>query len=413
MSKIGFVGLGKLGLSVALAIENKGHDVVGTDIDPKVAEYVKNRRIPYLEKGIPELLRKTNLKVVSLEETIKHSDIVFCPVQTPHNPNYEGITRLPKKRVDFNYTYLITAIKDIAKECKKQDKDIILIIISTVLPGTIDKYIKPILNKHINLCYNPFFIAMGTTRKDFEEPEFVLLGSDDESIAVMVEHFYSTIHNKRVYKTTIAHAEAIKVLYNTYISGKIAFANTVGMLCENLGLDADEIMDALFLADERLISTKYLRAGMGDGGGCHPRDNIALSWISKKLKLPFDWFENVMMQREKHTEWLAGYVKHYFKITKLPVVICGVAYKKETNLTIGSPAILLSNILKGKGIDTIWYDPQIQEYSEFPNIKAIYFIGMNHDEFKETRFPKGSIIIDPWGIIGHQIGRKLIRLGRL
>jgi len=227
--KIGFVGLGKLGLPVALSIENKGHEVVGTDIDPNVAKYVKERKIPYQEEGTPELLKKTKIKVVSLRETIKHAEIVFCPVQTPHHPNYEGITRLPKERVDFDYSYLKKATKDIADECKKQKKHIVLVIISTVLPGTIEREIKPLLNKYIKLSYNPFFIAMGTTRKDFEEPEFVLLGCDDEEATKKVEKLYRTIHNRPIYKTSIAHAEAIKVLYNTYISGKIAFANTIGM----------------------------------------------------------------------------------------------------------------------------------------------------------------------------------------
>lgn len=410
--KVGFVGLGKLGLPCALSIENKGHEVVGTDIDPNVAKYVQRRVIPYREGGTPELLQTTNLKVVSLEETIKHSEIVFCPVQTPHLPKYEGITRLPDERVDFDYTALKTAIKQIADETAKQSKDIVLVIISTVLPGTVEREIKPLLNKHIKLSYNPFFIAMGTTRKDFEDPEFVLLGCDDEEATEKIKSLYRTIHNKPIYETSVAHAEAIKVLYNTYISGKIAFANTIGMLSEEIGLDADEIVEGLFLATERLISTKYMRAGMGDGGGCHPRDNIALSWLSRELNLPFDWFENIMLQREIHTEWLADKVEAWIETTKLPVVMCGTAFKRGTNLEIGSPAVLLLNILKERGIEAECFDPHVMPDKPMPDKASIFFIGVNHENFENMRFPKGSVVIDPWGIVEEQDGVQLVRIGR-
>jgi len=184
------------------------------------------------------------------------------------------------------------------------------------------------------------------------------------------------------------------------------------MLCEEMELDADEIVEALFLANERLISTKYLRAGMGDGGGCHPRDNIALSWLSRKLNLPFDWFENIMMQREKHTEWLADIICRWTSTVNLPVVICGKAFKKETNLVVGSPSVLLSNILKERGINVSWYDPKIEKHKKFPNIKAIYFIGTNHDAFKTQKFPEGSVVIDPWGIVQQQDGTQLVPVGR-
>ena len=410
--KVGFVGLGKLGLPVALSIENKGHEVVGTDVDPNVALYVERKSIPYREEGTPELLLNTKIKVVPLKDTIAHSEVVFCPVQTPHLPKYEGVTRLPDERVDFDYTALKTAINQIAQETSKQNKDIVLVIISTVLPGTVDREIKPLLNKHIKLSYNPFFIAMGTTRKDFEEPEFVLLGCDDEEATQKIKSLYKTIHDRPIYETSIAHAEAIKVLYNTYISGKISFANTIGMVAEEMGLDADEIVEGLFLANERLISTKYMRAGMGDGGGCHPRDNIALSWLSRKLKLPFNWFENIMMQREKHTEWLADKLEAWVNETRLPVVMCGTAFKRGTNLEIGSPAILLTNILKERGIECQMYDPHVRPDVQPIFKPSVFFIGVNHENFEAMIFPEGSVVIDPWGIVKEQANVQLVRIGR-
>ena len=104
---------------------------------------------------------------------VEKSEIIFVPIQTPHDPLYEGVTKIPIKRVDFNYEWLKSGIKTLSDEIEKQGEDKVVIIISTVLPGTIEREIKPLLGSHIKLCYNPFFIAMGTTMRDFLNPEYV------------------------------------------------------------------------------------------------------------------------------------------------------------------------------------------------------------------------------------------------
>ena len=180
---IGFVGLGKLGLPVAMAINSRGYYVSGYDINPAVSDYISDKKIPYQEEHMDELFKDHTVDFKSMEEVVNNSDIVFVPVQTPHDPLYEGTTRIPDTRVDFNYESLVAAIKAISEIVDQSGKDKIVVIISTVLPGTIEKYIKPVLSKNIKLCYNPFFIAMGTTIKDFLNPEFILLGVDDEDAA--------------------------------------------------------------------------------------------------------------------------------------------------------------------------------------------------------------------------------------
>jgi UDPglucose 6-dehydrogenase len=129
---------------------------------------------------------------------LKNSEIIFVPVQTPHDPLYEGITKLPKTTADFNYDYLKSACKTISEELDKIGEDRIVIIISTVLPGTIEREIKPILSKHVKLCYNPFFIAMGTTVHDFLNPEIVLFGVEDKEAAEKAKEFYRTITSKNI-----------------------------------------------------------------------------------------------------------------------------------------------------------------------------------------------------------------------
>ena len=306
---IGFLGLGKLGLPVSLAVEDKGHKVFGYDISQQTIDDIKNKKIRYREEWVDKYLPTSKLEITNINDLVKKSEIIFVPIQTPHDPKYEGVTRIPTKRIDFDYTFLKSGIKDLSKAIEKNGEDKVVIIISTVLPGTIRSQIKPLLGKHTKLCYNPFFIAMGSTIRDFLHPEFILFGVDDEQAALKAQNFYKTICDSPFYKTTIENAELIKVSYNTMISTKISFVNTIMEACHNLpNTNIDEVTNGLKLATRRLISGAYMSGGMGDGGGCHPRDNIALSHLSQKLNLSYDWFDSIMTQREKQTDWLAKQV---------------------------------------------------------------------------------------------------------
>lgn len=427
--KIGLLGLGKLGLPVALAIEQAGHEVWGYDVSDAVREIVETRKLPYREEGAQALLDKTNLKLVGHpRELIDVCDLIFVAVQTPHHLKYEGVTRLPTKRVDFDYTHLKQALSLLSNAVdanfymnrlgfdpphKTQAK---VVIISTVLPGTIEREIMPSLHAGVKVCYNPFFIAMGTTIYDFTHPEFVLFGVDDPETAQLAEEFYKTIHTKPFYKTSVKNAELIKVAYNTFISTKLAFVNTLMEMCHKTGCDVDAVTDGLKLANERLISTRYMTAGMGDGGGCHPRDNIALSWLARKLDMGFDFFEAIMLSRERQTDWFADLIEEEMAKFELSygftpfTYIMGLSFKPETNLVTGSPAMLLANVLKGRNIDATLIDPVLNSYM-LEMVKGVYFIGCKHEIFATTKFPEGSTVIDPHRYIPDQTGVTVIRLG--
>ncbi len=341
--KVGFVGLGKLGLPCALAAQAAGHQVAGYDTSPEVKEVLRTRKLPYTEKDAAELLANSHIQWRKPDDLSEWADLVFVAVQTPHQPEYEGTTRLSDERADFDYTHL-------SKACESLSTAKFVVVISTVLPGTIERVVKP----HIlaeRLLYNPFFIAMGTTIPDFRSPEFVLVGTDGAHPGPLRE-FYAAIHDRPIFVTTIRTAELTKVAYNTFIGLKIAFANAMMELCEKTGADVDDLVDALSLANKRLLSPAYLRGGMGDGGGCHPRDNIALSWLAREVGLSYDLFEALMVCRERQTEWLADLILEEQNMTAeyRPIEILGKAYKSETALTVGSPATLLANILRERNV---------------------------------------------------------------
>lgn len=378
---VGFIGLGKLGLPIAGAIADKGFKVLGYDIKPV----------------------KTSLPLAnSIAEVVGKSDLVFCAVQTPHNPKYEGNKPLPRERANFDYSYLIRVIKEVVAVNKKTN----LVVISTCLPGTYKSTIKPLLNDKINYIYNPFFIAMGTEVSDFLNPEFVLIGGEDTAI---IKHFYTKLHGRdRTFVTNITTAEGIKVFYNTFITTKTVLGNMYGEYAHKLGMNVDHIYEALSKATDRLISPKYLKSGVADGGGCHPRDNIALSFLANKVGMSFNYLDALMMAREKHMEWLANLFIKEIRENKLPGIILGKSFKPETHLQTGSAAILLANILKAMKVKF--------EHYEFDYPKklpvAIYFIATQHPIYQKLVFPKRSVILDPFRYLPKGAGVNIISIGK-
>jgi UDPglucose 6-dehydrogenase len=420
MSNIGFVGLGKLGLPVSLALESKGHMIYAYDISPKIRKILKSKKYPYQEKYVDSLLIKTKIKLTTLDLVVKNCSTIFIAVQTPHHKKYEGITRVPDSRKDFDYKYLLNAIKKISYLSLKNKKKIYVSIISTVLPLTFKEKIYPILkkNKYVSFGYNPFFIAMGTVIDDFLNPEFILFGSNDEECKEVFKKLYKSVNSAHFFPTTVENAEIIKVLYNTFISMKISFINNAMELCDKIqNSNIDDVSNALKMGHRRIISSSYLSGGMGDGGSCHPRDNIALSYLSNKLNLSYNFFDALMKQREKSTDWLAKMIESLSGDKH--ILICGYAFKANTNMIDGSPTILLCNLLKEKRKKYYLWDPFIEQVSlkhflmknNLIKKKILVFIGINHSSFINYKFDDNFTVIDPWRIIGKLNAKNLISIG--
>ena len=383
--KIGFCGCGKLGLMVALTIESRGHEVKGYDINPAIAEYLEKRAIPFREEHSEELLANTKMEMLPLEELCEWADILFLAPQTPHAPEYEGDRALPQDRRDFDYTYLKACIKQVGRTLRAPK---VCVLISTVLPGTLERDVVPHCNPYIQLVYEPLFIAIGTVYHDFLHPEFVLVGATTDKAVRALRGFYSQIfplpgsdYSPPLFVTDLRTAEGIKVLYNTFITAKTVLANTYGELAHRTGMNVDHIFQCLSLATDRLLSPKYLKAGMGDGGGCHPRDNIALSWLARETGMSYDIFSSLMQAREEHTRWLANLIVELKG--DLPVFLLGRSFKPETDIETGSPAVLLSRMLTAAGVK------HSSDNDLVPTILGLYFIATQHARFATYRFPAG------------------------
>jgi UDPglucose 6-dehydrogenase len=410
---VGVVGLGKLGMPVALAISLKGHDVMGHDVRP---EAMQKRVWPYLERGpngepsIEPLLRASDLRFGTLHDVIEHAELVFVVVQTPHAPEYEGTTRVPAEPRDFDYLPLHRAFREVASICEAKRLHRVVAIISTVLPGTLRRWVMPWANRYTHVCHTPFFEAMGSVVGDFFNREFALCGAEDAKAAATMARFYESVTDAPQVFVSLESAEAIKVFYNTFASLKVVFANTVMEVCHKTpGADCDEVADGLALATQRLLSPMYLRGGMGDGGVCHPRDNIALSWLAQDRNMSFDLFGAVMHAREAQAEWLVDLMCQH----DLPKVILGKSFKAGSNITTGSACVLVANLLRERGIEPVMVDPRVDVAEPMAFDKpAAFLVAMNHPEFRDLSFPEGSVVIDVWRYMPQQpSGVTLIPVG--
>lgn len=413
--RVGIIGLGKLGLPVATAMASRGLEVTG--FDPYVSGYPDD--LSY-EEDFAETAAAAEGRVIFRRDAsyvVADTDgVVMVAVQTPHEARFEGATPLPEDRADFDYSYLRDAVIRVAQAAERQQKLVTIAVVSTVLPGTMQREVEPLLNEFTTLCYTPSFIAMGTTIRDFLDPEFVLLGGDDGNVEAVYEQVYGRVDKPRHVRTTIPNAELIKVAYNTFIGLKLAFANTLMEVCHKTDCDVDEVTGALKLAHRRLISGAYLDGGMGDGGGCHPRDNIALSWLARELDLSYDLFEAAMQQREAGTEWLCDLVEKLAAerpACRHRVGVLGLAYKPSSHIMTGSPALLAAHVLSKRGFKPKVHDPHafLADADKPLGDARVWLVACKHPEFPELKLPKGSVVIDPWRYMPDQEGVEVIRVG--
>jgi UDPglucose 6-dehydrogenase len=363
--KIGFIGLGKLGLPSAEVIASKGFDVCGYDIERRSSDLVEIRD--------------------SIEDVCRDRDIVFIATPTPHEDGYDGSAPTSHKQPkDFNYD----SVKKVIEKCNKyMGMTQSLVLISTVLPGTIRRELAPLCT-NVKLLYNPYLIAMGTVKHDVLNPEMIMIGTSKGVYETAVkgqqlEAFYNQLCDDfpRIEFGTWEETEAMKIFYNTFISNKIAMVNMIQDVAHKLGhMDVDKVTQALSKCTQRIVSSAYMKAGMGDGGACHPRDNIALRWLAKDLGLGYDMFEGIMTARERQAENMARAILEHGDA----VFFTSDTYKPGTQLTDGSYSLLVQHyVIKlggtlANGIDT--------------PVKVIVRV----HETDEISADENTIIFDPW-----------------
>ena len=374
--KIGFIGLGKLGMPCAEEIAKKGHAVLGYDVD-----------------------KSLNSDYVIVEDTIKdvasEADIVFVAVPTPHDPNYDG--RAPTAHLepkDFQYDIVIDCLQEANKYMNKKQ---MLVLISTVLPGTVRREFVPLIT-NTRFVYNPYLIAMGTVAWDMVNPEMVMIGTEDGTEtgdAKELRDFYDTCmeNDPRYVIGTWDECECIKVFYNTFISTKIGLVNMIQDVAAKQGnINVDVVTTALAESTQRIMGPSYMKAGMGDGGSCHPRDNIALRYMAKKLDLGYDIFDAVMNAREVQAQNVAQKLCDIAKEKELPILINGIAYKPGVPYIDGSYALLVAQYCTEYGFNPMQVDPLVYGSDPGPFRACVL---LSHPELY-VELSDDSVVVDPW-----------------
>ena len=392
MKKIGFIGIGKLGLDCAEVMTEK-HEVRGYDIYPRTSDSVK---------------------VCDIDELVNESEWIFIAVPTPHAEGYDG--SVPSSHMeprDFGHDAVLDAIRKINTHAQSPKK---VVLISTVLPGTTRRKFITLLDPQHQFLYNPYLIAMGSVKWDMVNPEMIIIGTEDgkmTGVAGELIDLYKTVmqNNPRYELGTWDECESIKIFYNTFISAKVGLVNMIQDFALRIGnINVDVVTNALANSTMRIMGPKYMTAGMGDAGACHPRDNIALRWLAKEYDIGYDLFDTVMHAREIQAKNLAMFLVDYAKQHNMPIVIHGKAYKPDVEYCIGSYSTLVGHYVKEAGHDVRYLDPLADDPTEViselsgpavvlwaHNRKITYeYTGDQPDTLPYCPSPHGSIIVDPW-----------------
>ena len=361
LPRINVVGLGKLGAPLAAVLASRGFDVIGLDVNKVLVDAMNAGKMPIIEPQLNELIaaNRSRLKAtLDANEAIQNSDASFVIVPTPSGS--DGF---------FSNRFVIQAMETLGKALRNKKGYHVVVITSTVMPGSTGSVIKDALEAasgrkvgpDLGLCYNPEFIALGSVVRDMLYPDSILVGEGDTTAGDMLAGVYLQMCEKKppVQRMNWISAELTKISVNTYVTTKISYANMLAEMCERLpGADVDVVTKALG-ADTR-IGSKYLKGAMGYGGPCFPRDNVAFGKLAEKLgvradvALATDAINNHQIGRL--TDLVAKFAKAGTKIA-----IIGLSYKPQTPVVEESHSVKLAASLADAGYIVTVHDPLAQE----------------------------------------------------
>ena len=353
--RISVIGLGKLGSPLAALLAARGYEVVGADTNSTPVAALAARRAPVEEPGLQELIDAAGSlrATTNVSSAVADTDVTFVVVPTPTGPN--GI---------FNNKYLLKAIKDIGLGLKAKDSYHLVVITSTVMPGSTGGPIREALEAtsgrklgdRLGLCYNPEFIALGSIIHDMTHPDLILIGKSDACAGDMLTSIYTTLCGNvgTIKRMNFVSAELAKMAVNSFVTTKISFANMLGEICSSLpGADAQAVTAALG-CDSR-IGGKYLAPALGYGGPCFPRDNVALATMARDLGVRADIAEATDVVNRRQVDRIVRLIEDL--LPEGTVGILGMSYKPHTSVIEESQSVAIASKLAARGYRVLISDP--------------------------------------------------------
>jgi UDPglucose 6-dehydrogenase len=358
--RIAVVGLGKLGAPLAAVLASKGNEVLGIDVNPEVVRLLNEGSAPVEEPGLQALVSASHERLSATTDlgAAVGGEVTILLVPTPSDA-----------RGAFSNEYVLAAVDEIGRGLAARDDYHVVVVASTVMPGSCDGEIRPALEsasrrrigESLGLCYSPEFIALGNVIRDMLEPDMVLIGESDARAGDVLERLYAGVceNDPPFRRMSLVNAELTKIAVNTYVTMKISYANALADMCERLpGADVEEVTGALGL-DTR-IGGKYLRGGLSYGGPCFPRDNKAFSVLARDLGAEPLLAEATDAVNDAQADRLARVVQSRLEPGNA-VGILGLSYKPDTNVIDESPGVALAKQLANAGYEVRVFDPVATE----------------------------------------------------
>jgi GDP-mannose 6-dehydrogenase len=352
--RVAVLGLGYVGCVTAACLARLGHKVTGVDRDEFKVRSILTGSAPFYEPGLDELVKDTvaagSLSAsTSLSEALSEAEIVLICVGTPSAKNGNlGLEQL--RRVLGEIGELLTG--------QEACPTLTIAIRSTVYPGTCEEVVCAPLARYegVSVVSNPEFLREGSAVKDFLEPSLVVVGGADTAAVQRVAGLYAALPVEPCL-VSLRTAELIKYACNAFHAMKIAFANEIGTLAANLGIDGAEVMDTLCRDTVLNLSRAYLKPGFAFGGSCLPKDLRALVYRASRLDLDLPLLESVLPSNERHLE---RSLRVLMDLPARRLGVFGLAFKENTDDLRESPVVTLLEQLIGKGRNVRVFDPQIQ-----------------------------------------------------
>lgn len=354
---ISVFGLGYVGSVSAACFASMGHRVIGVDVNPDKVAMMEGGRSPIIEAKMPELVAEAS-RACRLHATVDSiaavldSDVSFVCVGTPS---------LRSGKLDLSHIEKVA--REIGAALKQKKSPHTFVLRSTVLPGTTESIVLPILEQasgrragvDFTVAYNPEFMREGSAVADFLQPPYTILGARDAAHLAPLRELYKQTPG-RVFETTIPVAEMVKYESNAYHAVKVTFANEVGTLCKHLGVDAQAVTE-IFTSDTRLnVSTAYLSPGFAFGGSCLPKDVRALTYKAKELDLKLPMLESLLPSNLEHVERA---VEAITRTNKRKIAQLGLSFKAGTDDLRESPQVQLVKRLLGEGFEVKVWDEDV------------------------------------------------------
>lgn len=337
--KIGLIGAGRLGICLALLMENAGYDVLVSDIREDYVENLNKKIIKTAEPHVSEHLKEaTNLEATTdNKRVIQECNIIFTLVATPSSPDGS-----------YDVSSVWDVVRDFQESSNVEGKT--LVVGCTTNPGDCAKFQEQLNSYGVSVIYNPEFIAQGSIIKDLTHADMVLIGGDNEEVMGLLSDMYKKIQvtKPKVSCMSTTAAELVKLAVNCYLTTKISYANMVGEVMTMAGLE-DEIETVLnAIGNDSRVGTKYLRYGYGFGGPCLPRDNRSFAAFAKKLGLTYNLGETTDNFNWEHAKFLKNYFINKNK-DNLPYYFSYISYKKGTDILTESQQYILCQDLLDSG----------------------------------------------------------------